>query len=28
MPPGDEMSDVVSYCIPHRQLWVKNLSSD
>jgi len=21
-PPGDEMSEVVSRCLPHRQLWV------
>ena len=21
-PPGDEMSEVVSRCVPHRQLWV------
>src|SRR6218665_736090 len=26
MPPGDEMSEVVSRCLPHRQLWVNNLS--
>src|SRR6218665_3882994 len=26
MPPGDEMSEVVSCCLPHRQLWVSNLS--
>src|SRR6218665_2386820 len=26
MPPGDEMSEVVSRCLPHRQLWVSNLS--
>jgi len=25
-PPGDEMSEVVSRCLPHRQLWVINLS--
>jgi len=25
-PPGDEMSEVVSRCLPHRQLWVRNLS--
>src|SRR6218665_1707890 len=25
-PPGDEMSEVVSRCLPHRQLWVSNLS--
>src|SRR6218665_190033 len=25
-PPGDEMSEVVSHCLPHRQLWVSNLS--
>src|SRR6218665_1648416 len=24
--PGDEMSEVVSHCLPHRQLWVINLS--
>jgi len=23
---GDEMSEVVSRCLPHRQLWVSNLS--
>jgi len=23
--PGDEMSEVVSRCLPHRQLWVSNL---
>src|SRR6218665_3545598 len=22
-PPGDEMSVVVSHCLPHRQLWVE-----
>src|SRR6218665_2872548 len=25
-PPGDEMSEEVSRCLPHRQLWVSNLS--
>src|SRR6218665_532054 len=25
-PAGDEMSEVVSCCLPHRQLWVRNLS--
>jgi len=25
-PPGDKMSEVVSHCLPHRQLRVKNLS--
>src|SRR6218665_2295459 len=25
-PPGDEMSNVVSRCLPRRQLWVSNLS--
>ena len=25
-PPGDEMSEVVSRCLTHRQLWVSNLS--
>src|SRR6218665_217029 len=25
-PPGDEMSEMVSRCLPHRQLWVSNLS--
>ena len=25
--PGDEMSEVVSRCLPHRQLWVSNLSN-
>src|SRR6218665_2896882 len=25
-PPGDEMSEVVSRCLNHRQLWVSNLS--
>ena len=25
-PPGDEMSEVVSRCLPHRQLWVSNFS--
>src|SRR6218665_3005558 len=24
-PPGDEMSEVVSRCLPNRQLWVSNL---
>ena len=24
--PGDEMSEVVSHCLPHKQLWVSNLS--
>ena len=24
-PPGNEMSAVVSHCLPHRQLWVSNL---
>ena len=24
--PGDEMSEVVSCCLPHRQLWVSKLS--
>ena len=24
--PGDEMSEVVSHCLPHRQWWVSNLS--
>src|SRR6218665_1698004 len=24
--PGDETSEVVSRCLPHRQLWVSNLS--
>ena len=24
-PPGDEMSEVASRCLPHRQLWVSNL---
>ena len=23
-PPGDEMSEMVSRCLPHRQLWVSN----
>ena len=23
-PPGDEMIEVVSRCLPHRQLWVSN----
>jgi len=23
-PPGDEMSEVVSRCLPLRQLWVRN----
>src|SRR6218665_2354021 len=26
MPPGDEMREVVSRCLPHRQLWVSILS--
>ena len=26
VPHGDEMSEVVSRCLPHRQLWVSNLS--
>jgi|SRR6218665_1762779 len=26
MPPRDGMSEVVSHCLPHRQLWVSNLS--
>ena len=26
MPSGDDMSEVVSRCLPHRQLWVSNLS--
>jgi len=26
MPPEDEMSEVVSRCLPQRQLWVSNLS--
>ena len=25
-PPGDEMSEVVPRCLPHRQLWVRTLS--
>src|SRR6218665_712751 len=25
-PPGDEMSEVVSRCLPLRQLWASNLS--
>ena len=25
-PPGDEMTKVDSCCLPHRQLWVSNLS--
>ena len=25
-PPGDEMSEVVSCCLPHRQLWMSYLS--
>ena len=25
-PPGDEISEVVSRCLPRRQLWVSNLS--
>jgi len=24
-PPGDEMIEAVSRCLPHRQLWVSNL---
>jgi len=24
-PPGDEMSEMVSHCLPHRRLWVSNL---
>jgi len=28
MPPGDEMGEVDSCCLPHRQLWVLNLSSN
>jgi len=24
--PGDEMSEVISRCLPHRQSWVSNLS--
>jgi len=24
--PGDQMKEVVSHCLPHRQLWVSNLS--
>src|SRR6218665_899138 len=24
--PGDELCEVVSRCLPHRQLWVSNLS--
>src|SRR6218665_3397488 len=24
--PGNEMSEMVSLCLPHRQLWVSNLS--
>ena len=27
-PPGDEISEVVSRCLPHRQLWVSNVSKD
>jgi len=26
MPSGDEMSEEVSHCLPHRQSWVSNLS--
>lgn len=26
MPPWDEMSGVVFRCLPHRQIWVSNLS--
>jgi len=26
VPPGDEMSEEVSHSLPHRQLWVSNLS--
>src|SRR6218665_2460244 len=26
MPPGNEISEVFSHCLPHRQLWVSNLS--
>src|SRR6218665_258534 len=26
-PPGDEMSEVISRCLPHRQLWVSKLSN-
>src|SRR6218665_3672133 len=25
-PPGDGVSEVVSFCLPHRQLWMSNLS--
>ena len=25
-PPEDEMSEVVSHCLPRRNLWVSNLS--
>ena len=25
-PSGDEMSELVSHCLPHRQLWASNLS--
>ena len=25
-PPGDEMCEVASRCLPHRQLWVSNFS--
>ena len=25
MPPWDEISEEVSCCLPHRQLWVSNL---
>src|SRR6218665_1968357 len=27
-PPGDEMNEVVSSCLPHRQLWVSNLTNE
>jgi len=27
MLPGYEMSEVVSHCLPHRQLWESNLSN-
>jgi len=26
MPNGDEMSEVVSHCLSHKQLWVSNFS--
>ena len=26
-PPGEEMSGMVLCCLPHRQLWVSNLST-